>query len=74
MSASPEERFPFYVGGQQANAVKDRIQEFNAVLDVRVKNFADAHPDMNVILFDVYSWFNEKLDNASQYGFQNITG
>jgi len=74
LTAPPEDRFPLFFGGQQASAVKDRVREFNALLDVRVKKFAIAHPDMHVILFDAHSWFNEKLNNANQHGFSNIAG
>jgi len=74
LNVPPEDRFPAYFENNQASAEKDRVQEFNAALDLRVKHFAMTHPDMSVTMFDAHSWFNDKLNNASQYGFTNITG
>ena len=39
-----------------------------------VAGFAARHPQMTVLAFDAYAWFDEVLDDAARYGFTNTTG
>ena len=51
-----------------------RVNEFNTIINGYIEGFKRRHPHMNVLTFDAYTWFNEVLDNAGQYGFTDTTG
>ncbi|KAA1469878.1 hypothetical protein DENSPDRAFT_835557 [Dentipellis sp. KUC8613] len=74
VNVPPEDRSPNNLGKSSAPAIAARIEEYNAALAAHVEDFAQSHPDMNVMTFDAHTWFNDILDNAQSYGFHNTTG
>ncbi|TFY68387.1 hypothetical protein EVG20_g3574 [Dentipellis fragilis] len=72
INVPPEDRSPNNLGKSSAPAIAARIEEYNAALAAYVKDFAQSHPDMNVMTFDAHTWFNDILDNAKNY--HNTTG
>ncbi|KAI0346002.1 hypothetical protein BDW22DRAFT_938855 [Trametopsis cervina] len=54
---------------QQAN-----IELYNSILAEFVQALGARHPDLSLLTFDSYTWFNQILDDAAFYGFTNTTG
>jgi phospholipase/lecithinase/hemolysin len=73
INVPPEERNPASLG-QNNTAYATHIQQYNGILADYVADFANRNPSASVLMFDAHSWFNSVLDNASHYGFKNITG
>ncbi|OBZ71416.1 hypothetical protein A0H81_08770, partial [Grifola frondosa] len=74
INVPPEDRSPSHANTSWAATLAANIDDYNAVLDAHVQDFAATHSDMNVLTFDAHAWFNGVLDSPSQFGFTNITG
>ncbi|KAG9103584.1 hypothetical protein FRC06_009718, partial [Ceratobasidium sp. 370] len=69
LNVPPTDRAPGSSPGQTS-----QIPNFNSLLAARVDSFKKDKKDTSVILFDTYTYLNGILNNATQYGFTNITG
>jgi len=75
INVPPEHRSPSWINNPTGAAkLESNTLLFNQILSTYVEQFTARHTTSNVFTFDAYSWFNEVLDNAGDYGFKNITG
>jgi phospholipase/lecithinase/hemolysin len=49
------------------------VATYNSILSNYTSAFAANHTDSNVFYFDTYAYLKTILDDASSYGFKNIT-
>ncbi|CAL1712852.1 unnamed protein product [Somion occarium] len=74
INVPPEHRNPSFVNTPRAPIIQAHIQQFNSILNVHVKQFADKFRELNVLTFDAFEFFNKILDHHEEFGFKNITG
>jgi len=75
INVPPEDRSPSFVGDPTAAAaLKNHIQLFNDALSQHSAAFAAQNPSATVMNFNANAVFSFILDNASGFGFTNITG
>ncbi|KAK0130432.1 hypothetical protein ONS96_000951 [Cadophora gregata f. sp. sojae] len=69
----PLDRSPFILGGDAGSIAHyaKMIKVFNENLPKHVAAFQDDHPDGQVVLYDVHSFFSKVLDNPHAYGFRD---
>ncbi|KAG4424239.1 hypothetical protein IFR04_002643 [Cadophora malorum] len=69
----PLDRSPFILGGDAGSIAHyaEMIQVFNENLPKHVAAFQDKHPDGQIILYDVHTFFSKVLDDPQAYGFKD---
>ncbi|KAH7389135.1 hypothetical protein BKA64DRAFT_130571 [Cadophora sp. MPI-SDFR-AT-0126] len=69
----PLDRSPFILGGDAESIAHyaEMIQVFNENLPKHVAAFQDNHPDGQIILYDVHTFFSKVLDDPKAYGFKD---
>jgi len=66
------EKFPLnknnslYFGNSDIPYYNDKVKSFAI-------NFANTHPDCNVLIYDAYTEFNYIMDNMKDFGIENIS-
>ncbi|RUR12717.1 SGNH/GDSL hydrolase family protein [Legionella sp. km772] len=53
--------------------LNELVKRHNSKLAVKIAELQDKYPEVTFIYFDIYSFFNEALDHANDYGFSNST-
>ncbi|KXN88293.1 hypothetical protein AN958_07752 [Leucoagaricus sp. SymC.cos] len=72
LNVPPEERAPGSLGNP--GQLQEHIDLFNSVLADFISHFHSTHPDNTVMSFDAHTWFNNVLDNPTEFGFTDVTG
>ncbi|KAL2060063.1 hypothetical protein VTL71DRAFT_9885 [Oculimacula yallundae] len=69
----PLDRSPFILGGDETSIAHyaSVIKVFNDNLPKHVAAFQDKHPDGQIMMYDVHTFFTKVLDDPKAYGFKD---
>ena len=69
LSLTPE----FHMGSGDITKMHNNVLNCNAQISDIVLQYQQLYPDTRIMLFDVFSNFNEMLNNPDKFGFSNVT-
>jgi phospholipase/lecithinase/hemolysin len=63
---------PFVIESGKQTLIARLVQVHNVKLARKIDELKTKYPDVTFVYFDVYSFFNHAIDNASDYGFSYV--
>jgi phospholipase/lecithinase/hemolysin len=65
-------RTPYAIEQGSQALLTELVQVHNRKLAAKIVDLKDKYPDATFVTFDVYSFFNEALGEANDYGFSHV--